>query len=167
MAELEPALREGQKAVADFVAHCRSVGPDRWSAPRAPGKWSPAHVADHVAVSYEASRAMLCGEGALKGMPRWLRPLIRVLFLNRVLKTGRFPKGAKAPKAFEPAAKPAPAADNLRRLEKAAADFESEVRRRGSAGDATIDHPVFGRIRVTDYVRLNALHTRHHEKQLG
>ena len=167
MAEVEPSLREDQKAVTDFLARARSVGAERWDTPRAPGKWSPAQVCDHVAVSYEASRAMLGGERAQKGMPRWVRPLIRVLFLRGVLKTGRFPKGAKAPVAFQPAANPAPAAENLRRLEKAAADFDAEARRRGGPGDATIDHPVFGRIRVTDYIRLNAIHTRHHEAQLG
>ncbi|MFI5403090.1 MAG: DUF1569 domain-containing protein [Planctomycetota bacterium] len=164
MQELDPSLGEGRKAVADFVSHARSVARDRWSAPRAPGKWSAAQVCDHVAKTYEEGRSILCGTCRQKGMPRWVRPLLRFLFLNRVLKTGNFPKGAKAPAAFEPSANPPPAVENLRRLEKAAADFEGEARARDGT---SIDHPVFGRIKVVDYVRLNAIHTRHHMGQLG
>jgi hypothetical protein len=37
---------------------------------------------------------------------------------------------------------------------------------RGRDG-AMIDHPVFGRIKVVDHVRLNALHTAHHRAQLA
>ncbi len=164
MALIEPVLEEDRKAVVEFVARARGVAADRWNVPRAPGKWSPAQVCDHLARAYEEGRKTLCGECGPSGMPRWLRPLIRVLYFNKVLKTGRFPKGSKAPPAFEPAANPAPPADNLRRLEKAAADFDAEAQRRA---DVAIDHPVFGRIKVVDYVRLNAIHTRHHGTQLA
>jgi hypothetical protein len=163
MAELDVAIQDGRKAVADFVAHARGVAPDRWAAPRAPGKWSPAQVCDHVALAYEGGKKLLCGD-CPKGMPRWLRPLIRVVFLAKVLKTGRFPKGSKAPPELQPSAKPPPLDEGLRRLEKAVADFDAEARRRDGA---TIDHPVFGRIKVVDYVRLNALHTTHHRAQLA
>lgn len=164
MAEIEPVLEEDRKAIVDFATRARGVADDRWSAPRAPGKWSAAQVCDHVAKTYEEGRSILCGTCAQKGMPRWARPLLRFLFLNRVLKTGSFPKGTKAPPAFEPSANPPPADENLQRLERAAADFEGEARAR----DGTkIDHPVFGRIKVVDYVRLNAIHTRHHIGQLG
>ncbi len=166
MAELETEIAEGRKAISDFVARARSVGPERWNAPRAPGKWSPAQVCDHVSLALEAGRKTLCGECG-SGMPRWIRPLLRVLFLNRVLKTGRFPKGSKAPPEFQPSASPGPAAENLKRLEKVAADFDAEARRRGGEGDVLIEHPVFGRIKVVDYVRLNSLHTIHHAAQLG
>lgn len=166
MAELEPALREDGDAVQAFVAHARAVGRDRWTAPRAPGKWCAGQVAEHVALTYEAGKATLRGESKEPGMPRWVRPLLRLFFFNKVLKTGKFP-GAKAPKRFEPAAQPAAADAGLERLESAATGFAEAARRAGGTEGAMCDHPVFGRIRVVDYVRLVRLHTLHHEKQLG
>lgn len=164
MTDIEPALEEDRKAVAGFAAEARAVPPGRWAEPRAPGKWSPAQVCDHVARSYEESCKMLRGE-AQKGMPRWLRPVLRLLFFDKVMRTGRFPKGGKSPERLKPSPEPLPLDASLRRIEKASADFAAEARKRAAPG-LTIDHPVFGRIRVADYVRLNQLHTRHHARQL-
>jgi Protein of unknown function (DUF1569) len=162
MTEIEPALLEDRNAVGELAARARAVAPERWSAPRAPGKWSPGQVCDHVARSYEASRDIVCGVPG-KGMPRWLRPIVRVLYLGKVMKTGRFPKGSKAPERLRPSPEPLPLEESLARIEKARADFEAEARKRAGL---SIDHPVFGRIRVADYVRLSQLHTRHHARQL-
>jgi hypothetical protein len=162
MQEIEPALAEDRKAVGEFAAQARAVPPERWGAPRAPGKWSPAQVCDHVARSYEAARGVLCGT-AEKGMPRWLRPVLRLLYLGKVLRTGRFPKGSKAPRQLEPSPEPLPLDRSVERIERARADFEAEARRRAGL---TVDHPVFGRVHVADYVRLLQLHTLHHANQL-
>jgi hypothetical protein len=96
-------------------------------------------------------------------MPRWLRPIIRALYLGKVLRTGRFPKGSKSPERLRPSPEPLPLEASLARIEKARADFEAEARKRAGL---TIEHPVFGRIRVADYVRLSELHTLHHARQL-
>jgi len=164
MTDLEPVLEENRKAVGEFVAQARSLAPGRWNTPCAPGKWSPGQVCEHIAKSYEKSCGMLRGEPQ-PGMPRLLRPLLRVFFFNKVLKSGSFPKGAKSPEQFQPSSSPAPVDEGLERIEKASADFGAEARRRDAPG-ATVDHPVFGRIRVVDYVRLAHIHTRHHAKQL-
>lgn len=158
-------MEEDRRAVEEFVAQARRVPPGRWAAPRAAGKWSPAQVCDHVARSYEQSCRMLRGEPR-KGMPRWLRPILRLLFFDKVMRTGRFPKGGKSPERLEPSPEPLPLDASLARIEKASAEFEAEARHRAVEG-LTIDHPVFGRIRVADYVRLNQLHTRHHRSQLS
>ncbi|MCK6460734.1 MAG: DUF1569 domain-containing protein [Planctomycetes bacterium] len=165
MTEVEPALAEDRKAVREFAAQAQAVPPGRWSTPRAEGKWSAAQVAEHVAKAYERSCEMLRGDPQ-PGMPRWLRPLLRILFLTKVLRTGRFPKGAKSPEQFLPSPEPLPLEASLARIEKASADFAAEARKRAEPG-LTIDHPVFGRIRVADYVRLNQIHTRHHLRQLS
>jgi len=161
----EQALEEDRKAVGEFAARARAVPPDRWNTPRAPGKWSPAQVCEHVARSYEKSCEMLRGEPQ-PGMPRWLRPIIRTIFFSKVMRTGRFPKGAQAPEQFQPLASPPPADESLARVAKASAEFAAEVRKHAHEG-ATVDHPVFGRIRTSDYVRLAHIHTRHHARQLG
>jgi hypothetical protein len=154
------ALRENREAVASFLGRARGLGA-LWEAPRAPGKWSAGQVVEHVALAYEASAKALRGEGTMPAVPRLLRPLLRALYLNKVLKRGTFPK-SKVKGLFDPSASPLREA-TLARLEAAAAAFEAEAQR----VPGPLDHPIFGKVPVADYVRFNALHTRHHERQLS
>jgi hypothetical protein len=158
--DLEAALRENREAVASLVGRAQRLAAAQWDTPRAPGKWSAGQVVEHVAVAYEAGTKALRGEQSLPPIPRLFRPLVRTLYLRRVLKRGRFPKG-KVKGLFTPALNP-PRDATLARLRAAAAAFEAEVPR----APGPLDHPVFGNVPVADYVRFNALHTRHHERQL-
>jgi len=167
MSSVKPTIVDNREAVDAFITAARSVPPSAWTAPRAPGKWSPGQVTEHVAIAYEISRAILDGSFSGRSAPRPLRPLIRVLFLNRVLKTGRFVKGGKAPAAFQPSASPSSITDLAARLRAAAAAFEADVETAAQQGRTTLEHPFFGRIALADYARLQAIHTRHHSQQLG
>src|SRR5258705_3172539 len=89
----------------------------------------------------------------------FLRPLAR-LYFNRILKKGVFPKGWKANKAFDPTSGPATPAEARVRLEGALARFDQECRRRAASGQHLVSTG-FGTVSVEDYVRFNALHTRH------
>ena len=79
---------------------------DAWSKAATPGKWSPGQVLEHVAISYETARQALLGKPSMPPIPRIFRPLVRKLVLGKVLRTGKFPKGAKAPAALQPAVSP-------------------------------------------------------------
>jgi hypothetical protein len=48
-AGVQSTLDENRKAVSAFVAAARAVPRSAWAAPRAPAKWSPAQVTEHVA----------------------------------------------------------------------------------------------------------------------
>lgn len=164
MPDLQAALQAHHQAVQDFLASARAVPPERWDRPRAEGKWSPGHIAEHLALGYEAGGEVLHGRspgGAAP--PRFLRPLIRTLLLRPVLRLGRFPMAGKAPAVMRPGPSPAPAPVLLDRLQAAAAAFESAVR---DLRGTTVDHPAFGRLAVVDLVRLQEIHTRHHHLQL-
>ena len=167
MSNVTPTIVDNREAVDAFITAARAVAPSAWTAPRAPGKWSPGQVTEHVAITYEISRAILNGKFSGRSAPRPLRPLIRVLFLKPALKTGRFKKGAKAPAPFQPTASPAGISDLAARLRGAAAAFEADVETAAQQGRTTLDHPFFGRIALADYARLQAIHTRHHSQQLG
>ena len=50
------------------------------------------------------------------------------------------------------------------RLEAAMTAFEADA---AALGTAAIDHPFFGRLPLSDFVRLQEIHTRHHRGQLA
>jgi hypothetical protein len=97
--------------------------------------------------------------------PAFLRPLARLVF-NRVLKKDAFPKGFKAHKAMNPTSGPATAAEARARLEEAYARFDQECRKRAASGRHLVSTG-FGTVSVEDLVRFNAIHTRHHCKQMS
>jgi hypothetical protein len=166
MRDLEPTLADLAAATDRFVAAAAALPADRWDRAAAPGKWSPAQVSEHVALGAEVATDALRERSALPPIPRFLRPLIRFLFLRRVLKSGRFPRG-KAPAAFLPSQSPGPREVVLARVRASADRFAAECRTLASAGTTRFVHPVFGALSVADYARLTALHADHHRPQLS
>ena len=164
MADVNDALAANRDAVLDLVAAAeRSAA--TWTTPRAPGKWSPSQVVEHVARGLdEAANGFSGALSSIPMLPAFLRPLLR-FFFKRVLKKGIFPKGFKAHKAMNPASGPATPAEARVRLEGALAGFDQECRRRVASGQHVVS-TAFGAVSVEDFVRFNALHTRHHCKQM-
>ena len=160
---LESALHAHREAVDDFLWAARAVPASQWRVPRAPGKWSPGQVVEHVALSYEVNGAVLHGSAPPVTAPRWARPLIRRFLLGPVLRRGRFFPGSRSPRAFRPRSVPPAPEALLDRLQAAAGVFEAGV---SSLGDTGIEHPFFGRLPVSDFVRLQEIHTWHHRGQL-
>ena len=164
MADVNDALASNRDAVLELVAAAeRSAA--TWTTPRAPGKWSPSQVVEHVARGLdEAANGVSGAPSSIPMPPAFLRPLLR-FFFKRVLKKGIFPKGFKAHKAMNPASGPATPAEARVRLEGALAGFDQECRRRVASGQHVVS-TAFGAVSVEDFVRFNALHTRHHCKQM-
>ena len=163
MADVNDVLAANRAAVMDFIAAAeRSAA--TWTTPRAPGKWSPRQVVEHVARGLEEGANIVSGAPSIKLLPAFLRPLAR-LFFNRTLKKGVFPNGFKAHKALDPTSGPATPAEARVRLEAAFARFDQECRRRAASGQHLVSTG-FGTVSVEDLVRFNAMHTRHHCKQM-
>jgi hypothetical protein len=163
MGDLQNALDAHHRAVDDFIAAARAVPAARWGQPRAPGKWSPGQVAEHLALAYEVNRRVLHGVAPGAAAPRLLRPLIRRFLLGPVLRRGSFIPGSRSPKVFRPSATPAPAAELLARLQAAANALELAV---AAATGPTVEHPIFGRLPLADFLRLQEIHARHHREQV-
>jgi hypothetical protein len=165
MADVNDALAANRDAVLDLVAAAeRSAA--TWTTPRAPGKWSPSQVVEHVARGLEGAVNIVSGAPSSMPMPpAFLRPLLRLFFFKRILKKGVFPKGFKAAKAMNPTSGPATPAEARVRLEGALARFDQECRRRIASGQHVVSTG-FGTVSVEDFVGYNALHTRHHCKQM-
>jgi hypothetical protein len=163
MADVNDVLADNRAAVLDLVAAAeRSAA--TWTTPRDPGKWSPSQVVEHVTRCWEEAANVVSGAPSIPMPPAFLRPLLR-LYFNRILKKGVFPKGWKAHKALDPATGPATPAQARVRLEGALARFDQECRRRAASGQHLVSTG-FGTVSVEDLVRFNAMHTRHHCKQM-
>ena len=154
-------------AVRAFVTAVRAVPTARWQQPHAPGKWSPAEEALHVALSYEAGIAAL--EHGTPMQPRvspWRARLLRALVLPVMLRTEWFP-AATAPREVRP---PDAAARALTphavatRIEDAAARV---LHLAGTAGPhVRIMHAYFGRMTPLQGLGMLAAHTAHHTRAM-
>jgi hypothetical protein len=159
--DLHAALAESRTALEKLMAAGDRSG-TTWATPSVPGKWSPSQIVEHVARVLEESGKNIRGEpSAFPNLPGLLRPLIRGLFFNRVLRKNAFING-KTNKAMNPIAGPATPAAGRERLQKAHTAFERACRQ----SNLRFNHSIFGEISIADYARFQALHTLHHVKQI-
>lgn len=164
MPDVNAVLAANHAAVNDLIAAAERSG-SAWTTPRAPRKWSPSQVVEHVARALEESANVVAGTPSkFPTFPVFLRPLVRALFFNRVLKNQAFPK-ARTTKAFDPANGPSTPADARVRLEAAVARFEQTCRAL-AASDRNVSSTLFGSVSVEDFARFQEIHTRHHRKQI-
>jgi hypothetical protein len=153
------------RAAVDEVIRTASNCSATWSTPRAPGKWSPSFVVEHIAISLEASANDMAGRPSrLPKIPAPLHPFVRLAFFNRVVKTGKFPK-AKTNAEMTPQKGPATPADAAARLDTAWKALAAACADASSRGDK-IRSKTFGSVSLSDYVRFQEKHTRHHHKQM-
>src|SRR5258708_40051122 len=83
MADVNDALASNRDAVLELVAAAeRSAA--TWTTPRAPGKWSPSQVVEHVTRGFEeAAKGVSGAPSSIPMPPAFLRPLLRMFFFNR------------------------------------------------------------------------------------
>jgi len=168
MADIDTALAASRDAVDQMIRAGEQSGA-AWNAPRAPGKWSPSQVVEHVARGLEEGANTAAGRPSKLAMPpAVVLPIVRLIarfMFKRVLRKAAFPTGFKAHKALNPASGPATPAEGRIRLETAHQKFEEACRR--SAADGRPMTTLFGSVLVQDFVRYSELHTRHHSKQMA
>jgi hypothetical protein len=164
MSELNVSLRGVHTAVGAILATADGVG-SAWKIPRAPGKWSPSQVLEHVARIMEESAKVAAGlPSAFPTMPSVLRPIIRLLVFRRILRRKAFLK-MKAIEAMDPPVGPATPAAARVRLEAVLSRFDQACRARAASGQ-DVASPIFGAVPVADFARFQELHVRHHHLQL-
>ena len=164
MPDIDRPLGRVRAAVADLVAAAERAGA-AWTTPRAPGKWSPSQVVEHVARIMEESANVASGRPSkFPTIPFFLRPIIRVLVFKRTLWRKDFPK-MKAIDAFVPVAGSATPAEGRVRLQGALTAFDRACRARAASGQ-NVASTIFGAVHVADFARFQELHVRHHIMQM-
>jgi len=168
MADPQAVIADNRRAVSTFAQAALAFSPAQWTTPRAPGKWSPGQVTEHVALTYEQSRRMLQGTFTGPAKPWYQQLLARWLGLPALLKRGDFGKGPfQAPDFIQPSASPPTAEAVLARLQAAAHDLEGNLAAAADPRRVTVDHPIFGRLWPADLLRFLVIHTNHHLPQLS
>ena len=164
---LDEPLAAHEKALAEFLASAEALRPDDWSRAMQTGKWSPAEIVEHVRLSFVASLDCLQGrQGMRPVLTGWKAAIARWLYLPKILRTGEFPKGARAPRETRPM-NPAPLREEgISRVRIAARDLETALRADPDPASHRILHPYFGFLSLTTSLRLLARHTRNHRNQL-
>lgn len=164
MMDINTVLAASKDAMDQLIVAGEQTGA-AWTSSRAPGKWSPCQIVEHVARSLEESANMAAGlPSEFPKLPALVHPVVRGVLFKRVLRKAAFPK-AKTNKAMDPASGPATPAEGRARLETAHQKFDEACRRIASQGER-MRTTIFGAVLVEDYVRFVELHTRHHGKQM-
>jgi DinB family protein len=155
-------------ALQEFALTSRKVPSHLWHQPIAAGKWTPGQVANHLRESYRVLRGEL---GGAPGMELRLGPVkrwgLRRTLLPRILLTGNFPAGARAPKETRPGEVGGDPASSIQDLTTEAEGFVHELTERSQRGRVRLTHAYFGRMSPRQTLLLVTVHTRHHARQLA
>ena len=160
-------LRDHESTARGFASRVRAIPADRWHVAAAPGKWSPAEEALHVALTYELGLAMLTAGATMRRRVSPARArLLRWLVLPVMLRSRWFPR-AKAPAEVRPGEdartlSPDAVADRIERVAAALG-----VATRAADPAKRLVHAYFGSISPGVALRLLGAHARHHDRALA
>ena len=160
-------LSDHKQAVQDFVAHANRVPEESWELPRSEGKWTPGQETEHlIKVHSGLVRSLQESVEIRQILPKWKSRLLRWILVPRILK-GKFPKGAIAPRGTRPEPASGPRVEQMAKLHEYAASFEIAIDAAyAKNGRGTITHPYFGPLSFAKFLKINAEHTRHHQRHL-
>ena len=163
--DLHRAHREAVEELAWLAAR---VPADRWSQPMADGKWTPAELTLHLALTAEVLlRELTTGIGPRVITKGWQRALFRVTIRPRLLAGAPFPR-VRAPREARPDGQGAEQQATIERLRRRALELERAIDAAAQARPRTkVTHPYLGAFSLEEGLRFAALHIRHHQRQLA
>lgn len=160
------AQRDHREALGALLDTIASVEPDAWRRPLASGKWSPAQIAEHLALVYEKGSGDLTGVGAVQPrVPLWQQRLLRWFLLPHILFHESVPLRASSPREVRPSERGLPQRGAADRLIALAGRFEADLEEASRLG-RSLRHPYFGPISPLQALRFCAVHLEHHRRQM-
>src|SRR5436309_76360 len=132
-----------------------------------PGKWTPAQIVHHLAISLETSGRVFEERRAKPPMRRRPRTVRERLGYFLVLQIGWTPSGREAPAMTRPAERPEPRAVE-RQLRDGVARFLALGRDLLPArrDDLFVKNPALGDLTLPEWLRFHIRHCAHHAKQI-
>jgi hypothetical protein len=154
-------------ALSAFIAAAERIPSVEWNASSQPDKWTPAQIAEHLRLSYTTVRAELAGSGGFRVRTSWWRQrLMRLLYLPRILREGRMPRGVPATREIRPSGGPYVQRDLLDALRAEGESLLSHLEALQAERGVTITHPYLGKLHLLEALGLSTAHIHHHRKQL-
>ena len=162
-------VEEHQVALAAYLDAAERVPEAAWTRPYAPGRWTPAEITEHLAMTYRVFIGEVNGGPAMKlKLTPFRRRMLRLLMLPHMLFHRTFPRRAPAPREVRPGEGPfPPRAEALARMRALGEAIEREAERARAAGMKGVSHAYFGTIDLTRGMRLCAVHLEHHTRQVA
>jgi hypothetical protein len=162
---MEAAVAFHREAIVELGRVVETQDPAVWTAAVRPGKWSPAEIAQHLVLSYEVPLVELDGgAGFAIVLPWWKRAGLRWMILPRIL-SGRFPRGAPAPREARPRNTAASPVEAARVLREKAGLFERRLAEAHAERGVRLTHAYFGRLTAPQILTLLGVHATHHRAQ--
>lgn len=162
------ALDAHRVAVEEFLAAAGRVDERAWATPRGEGKWSPGQVVEHVATAYDVLIGEMNGGPGMKIKTSWWqRIVLDFTVVPKIMKTGEFPPGARAPREVRPSDEPGPKDAALALLRQRSEAFNTQIEEFAKRPSARLTHAYFGRKKPADVLRFCEVHVAHHRRQLG
>lgn len=156
------------RAAQRLASTADAVPGDRWTVPRADGKWSPAQLVEHLSLVYDVVTREIEGGAGMKIRTKfWMRVFLRATMLGRILRGGFFPAGAPAPPETRPGAVVSDQRTAVAGFRERAARFAAAAANAHDSGRRVrVTHAYFGAAPIERAVLLCARHIEHHQKQL-
>ena len=131
------------------------------------GRWTPAQIVEHLAISLDWSGRTFAERRARAPMARRPRGLIARVGSVLIVRWGWFPPGFNAPEPTRPGPRPDPAAV-AGRFREGHARFLALAPSLlpGRRLDLFVKHPVIGDLTFEEWQRFHVVHCAHHAKQI-
>jgi len=157
------ALADHEAAIEHCIAAARRVPDDKWTAPRADGKWSPAQQLVHIGLAYQMVYDDLNGRPPKPRMTRGRQWILRTFVLPFVIGRDWFGnRPVPAPREVRP---PAEIADrdaiDAQLRDRARVCVEAML---AAPKGARVSHPYFGSLPLLKMLKVGTSHTRHHTR---
>jgi len=150
-----------------LVDALQAVPPPEWDEPRAPGKWSPSQIAQHLVLTYQAVLRELGGEPGMRlKLSALRRRVLKWFILPHILFHRSFPIAAVSPRELRPSAGASAQADVGSILLDLEDRFEDAISLAVTSGTPGVTHPYFGTISPLRALRFLTVHLEHHTRQI-
>jgi hypothetical protein len=133
-----------------------------------PGKWTPAQIAEHLAIGLDATSRRFDERRNRPPMTRRPRSALARVADFCILRLGWYPQGwFSAPEGTRPSARPDPATVE-RTFRDGHSRFVALARSilPGRRRDLFVKHPVMGDLTLEEWLRFHVVHCAHHAKQI-
>lgn len=163
----ESARAAHRAALESFLAVAERVPAAAWNVSSDPAKWTPAQVTEHLRLSYTTVLAELDGQRGFRVRSSWWKQrLYQLVFLPRILREGRMPRGVPAVREIRPEPGPYPQRELLDALSVEGQRLLDRLAAMRAEREVTLTHPFLGRLSLLDGLALSTHHIRHHQGQL-